>query len=159
MEQDYLNELNTISGRCHAIRQNLIDLGWYKKGEITVNATNVVANRKGIRITYSYVPLHIMADKAKQNGINCILDEFPLNDTLKGVRSLVEDNSHDAEYWITNTDSRIRDLRYEYLHFSACYGGLLEAHQPRFYWSGPPDGKIDYDAKLKGERQRRIFKG
>ena len=170
---DYL-----LSKRCSAVQQELIDLGWYQKGEIKIQSNPwgeegeivyaVVVNRSGISNKYSYVPLHIMADKAGkgEKGLTFHLNKYDYKgksdlSELTAIRSVIEDNPYDDLYWLDNKDPKIRNLRSCFLHFSSHYNKpTLEIYpkEPQFYSTRYGFG-TSYPNRMTGRRRRQIFEG
>ena len=161
-----------LSERCSAVERELVDLGWYQKEQITIQSEpgplmgdivySVVVTRGGISNKYSYVPLHIMADKAGEKGLTFHLNEYDYKGEpqLTAIRSVIEDNSHDDQYWLYNKDPKIRDLRRFFLHFSSHYkptSGFYPS-EPQFHSTKFGFGTF-YPNLMTGHRRRQIFNG
>lgn len=167
------------------VKANLIALGWYHDDttielapgipvrEITVNADNkVVVNRVNISNHYSKVPLHIMKEKASEQGLNFDLSSFALSSFLSEVKSNVENNSLNNEDWMRSTIPWLRRLRHGYFHYSSHFtptdiiGGLTSiwAMQPQLrhqantsWWSRPGYEQLEF--LLDSIKNRRIHAG
>ena len=138
-------------------KKRLIEIGWYKESEIAINSYPIYADiieyvievtRANISNEYRKIPFNLMADKAKECGINfkSEIAEETVPGELKsvdgkirqyvevvGVQSKTGDWTHN-EPWLVK-------LRHEYLHFSARYE---IGHGPRF---------SDY------KRVRKVYRG
>lgn len=143
----------------------LIGLGWYKEGELTlkrndqlrnkhtIREVNVRAKRKSISNMYSRITLYIMKEFAENSKIK-FDNEFERDQDIpsqllevnKEIKSYVEKHkklgaySSRPEDWC---DNRIwlRELRHDYFHFSARYE---TGNEPRF---------------VNGKRKRMYFDG
>lgn len=142
-----------------ADRQKLIDLGWYLSHEIEivdvvpaipptagphghpgVSAYGVlVVNRKNIRSGYSNIPLKIMAEFARKNGVkidgelekvaNKVLStETDLTDLEGKIRNYISSTKESKpEDWLN--DLSLKDIRHTHFHFSSKVG---TGYNPRF---------------------------
>jgi hypothetical protein len=160
-----------VGERCEAIRKELVALGWYKNEKIEISQADdgddygktykVRATREGIKNTYSYVALHIMAERARDNGLEFNLASYKYSgdDLLREIKPLIEHNTDDDQCWLYNMDSKFRDLRRCYLHFSSRYNETFEPHKPQFHIPGKVKFDDSYDTRMNGRRQRQIFTG
>ncbi len=126
-------------------RAQLIAAGWYQEDEIKLErayseggeSTSLEVRRSGIRNHYSRIPLHIMARYARGNGIvlkDKLEREEEIPDALGDIQQRIEGyiaktSQSKADDWHGN-DRQLRDLRHDYLHFSA---RRQIGHDPRFY--------------------------
>ncbi|MCF6324613.1 MAG: DUF2235 domain-containing protein [Gammaproteobacteria bacterium] len=142
-------------------RNRLVAANWYQADELTLRHTShggVVLNatRETISNRYSRIPLHIMAEFAREpeNKISFddklydseeILPELELAQqeiqAYVGQHQGKGSRSSQAEDWHDNDRSWLRDLRYGYFHFSA---KLSFAHAPRY---------------IGGQRRRMTYAG
>jgi hypothetical protein len=161
--------------RCNAMRQELIDLGWFHENEVKISSDyipaggglilekrKVVGTRYGISKKYSYVPLHIMANKAGSKGLTFTLTKYKYSDLplLVAIRSLVDDNAHNGPYWLSNKDPNILALRHRFMHSSSNYETTMgmATGKPQFYSAA--EGFADSHTNLMtGQRRRQIFAG
>lgn len=120
-------------------REALIASGWYQPHEIdlielpsgphglSINAM-VTVKREGIRNHYSRIPLHIMANFARENAINIktkleSANKIPgkLEGTKERIDNYIKNTPHSkSEHWQHN-EGWLKALRNDYLHFSAKY--------------------------------------
>lgn len=139
----------------------LIDSGWYTKDEIKLEYTvgyegdesddssAIRVLRKNISNKYSRIPLHLMADFAKENNIKLkakllIVQKIPSN--LSEVKEKIDQyikstKESKAQNWLDNKEQWLRKLRHDYFHFSA---RSQKGNNPRFY---------------EGKRERLILQG
>lgn len=142
-------------------RQELIDLGWYTDDEITVDRGRVIANRRGIRNTYSRVPFHIMAGRAAAGGLRFAVDEYPISGDpfLVSIRGLIEHNTRGLDDWMNDARAELRRLRHGYLHFSShcipMLHGMLYPLKPQFH-SAASAWADDEHNLMEGRRRRRV---
>lgn len=149
-------------------RQALIDAGWYRDNELIVKTyfrnrgksrrvkvAVLHARRDSISNQYSRIPLHIMADFARENKIeikNVIQRKEKVPAELSSVQDSIQayvdkhkkkgSNSSRVEDWHDNKNPTwLPDLRHDYFHFSA---RLAMGNEPRI-----KDGK----------RQRKVING
>jgi len=108
------------------------------------------ANRSGIRHHYSRIPLHIMTRFARESGIDVggkLEDDEAVPDSLSTIQQRIEayiariGNGSNETDWQHN-EEWLRQLRHDYLHFSAKYAIGMK---PRFGDSG--------------QRKRKYFDG
>ncbi len=143
-----------VENRLQAERDRLIDTGWYTLKEITLGKRSLTVNRTNISNAYSFIPLEIMADFAKEDHLEIIpsLDIlYSIPNELDPVRSVLMDYVDAVKQgepsspgkWLENTD-QLRALRHGYLHSSAHYNGSLGSMDPQFTDDDP----------MNGERQR-----
>ncbi|VAW87348.1 hypothetical protein MNBD_GAMMA18-282, partial [hydrothermal vent metagenome] len=130
-------------------RNRLVAAKWYKAEELTLLATHnngvlLQAARDSISNRYSRIPLHIMADLAREPE-----NKISFDDRLDGrekippalelaqqeIKAYVDQHkgkgcrTSEAAHWHDNERSWLRDLRYGYFHFSA---KLAFGHGPRY---------------------------
>jgi len=143
----------------------LIETGWHTEEDIRIEGIDVgedwkkfvlKATRTGIRNRYSRIPLRIMADYARKEGID-FNEKFPkrhsVPEELKGIKEVIDRYLNLSKPsipgdWRKNAPA-LTKLRHEYLHFSSRYGGSFDVHKPRFA----------NDDSLGGEREREIHEG
>jgi hypothetical protein len=179
-----------LFARCRHIRRELVELGWYREDQIKIQRDDehqeeqitiqrddrdnedirhkysVVATRSISSNKYSYIPLHIMADKAKaaENGLTFNLEDFNYEDepVLIGIRKLIKNNMGlDDQDWLYNKDAQILTLRHIFLHFSSDYTLVKNAvrpNKPQFFSPGLKKPYEDADP-MSGHRKRQIFPG
>ncbi len=182
---DYMNRLYE---RLNRVKDNLISLGWYKiyplveirpgdqRNELVVAYNQLKASRVHISNRYSWVPLHIMSEKAVEKQLHFDLSDFPLSTDpfLVQIKSLVENNRHDEQHWIASVDPQIQRLRHNYCHFSSHFTpshSILwpmkpQLHSMRVGWirgllGGEPEDcwDSDEDNYFSGVRRRRVHQG
>ncbi len=135
----------TEKARMTKIMQRFIKEGWYKENKDarkekpnsindikiidkflyeTPNSRNyefqIVATRERVETTYSYIPLHIMTERAISFGVhfdNKIKTEYQLDQTLIQVY----DRFNNLFINLHNWDPLLKELRYKYLHWSSNY--------------------------------------
>ncbi|WP_341938820.1 phospholipase effector Tle1 domain-containing protein [Marinimicrobium sp. C2-29] len=125
----------------HADRDWLLGQGWYRPGELTLptsrNTLNYVihAKRALVKASYSKIPLGMMADFIKEEGMKMNSKEFPnIVDLREESAELRELEGRIKAYVGSVSDSRpedwqVRDpllyiIRHQYLHLSAHYSGV-----------------------------------
>lgn len=126
-------------------RQWLIDMGWYADNEDEIALPNrwweVKANRYGISNKYSHLPLKMMADEARDYGVNFrgqLMTFYPIpNDAIvEHARQMIDESiatgnttkgDASARIWLHNNDPRLRKLRHKYCHMSSRYNGVGNA--------------------------------
>jgi hypothetical protein len=131
-------------------RDWLIATGWYLPAEIhKVNFWNELeVTRRGIRSDYNRIPLGHMADFAMQSGLTFEppSERFPIPDALAEIAGAVAAHvaahlagaTSTAERWIDDWSDLHKQLRHDYLHFSAYYGSIGMA--PQFSAGGAMNG-------------------
>jgi len=124
-----------------AERERLIAAGWYRADEITLQkrltSVHLQVKRSGIRHHYSRIPLHIMARFARENGVDVdgeLESDEDIPEALSTIQARIEAyiariGSASAEMDWQQNDVMLRQLRHDYLHFSAKYEIGLK---PRF---------------------------
>jgi len=142
-------------------RNRLSAANWYKADKLTLRHTphgGVILNatRDAISNRYSRIPLHIMAEFAREPENEISFDEELDEDekpppalelAQQEVQAYVGQHqgkgagSSRAEHWHDNDRPWLRDLRYGYCHFSA---KLSFAHAPRY---------------IGGQRRRMTYAG
>jgi hypothetical protein len=138
-------------------KRRLIESGWYKENEIAIKSYPIYegidthmleVTRAKISNEYRKIPFNLMAEHAKESGINFwpkIADEAVLGE-LTAVDGRIRQyigkvgSQSKAEDWAHNEPWMVK-LRHEHLHFSA---RLNIGHDPRF------NG---------GKRVRKIYRG
>jgi len=138
----------------------LVDSGWYKKNEVfledraeyipspgfappvRIDYTDIRVKRSGIKNKYSHIPLHLMADFAREERV--VFKEYMLRGNY-GIPTKLEwlKKEIDAQvklcitpdyqinnWWINNSDS-MKKVRNTYFHFSAYYNASFNAHDPQ----------------------------
>ena len=160
-----------------ADRENLINQGWYTaqdlEGKVLTTdeagqplLTSVTATGRTVRNAYCNIPLKIMADFAKENGIKIkekllsdasnIIAEANLGSLESAIKSYIGSagsNSKPSDWQSPNPQAfpALNEVRYKHLHMSANYdspvlGGLSYPLAPRFGW-------------FSNNRKRYIFDG
>lgn len=136
-------------------RQWLVASGWYRADELApTNFWNEVkATRRDISNDYSCIPLRLMAEFARENGVplSVALEvQNPLSDALATANSEIRayiargGRSSPGDWFRTNPalDPPWHvALRHDYLHFSARYGTMLGANAPQWSDGGPVEGR------------------
>ena len=142
----------------------LVDMGWYLASEVEeTNFWNEIkVNRAHISNRYSYIPLHLMARYARENGLafyGTLSSRYAIPAALSTVKTAIDDyidctaTSH-ASDWFRNDAALLKTLRNQYLHFSAYYdadtvGATLGTNDPHFTGDDP----------VTGRRQRVTYAG
>jgi len=140
-------------------RDRLIATGWYKANELSLKhippkiglaEVHLEANRNGIRHHYSRIPLHIMTRFARESGID-VKDKLERDEDIPEALSAIQQrieayiarigNGSTETDWQHN-EEWLRQLRHDYLHFSAQYDTGMK---PRF--------------GDNGQRKRKYFDG
>jgi hypothetical protein len=157
--QDFLRATTAIK-RLEEERSRLIDSGWYTDKDLVIDKPNfqLLASRRknenwqGISQKYSFIPLQKMAGYAKDSKINIkrkLYGKYAIPPELNKIKAEIDANAcNDPTLWQKNT-TVLKKLRYNFLHFSAHYGGFFKAHRPQF----------DEKGRLKGKRTRIIQDG
>jgi len=155
-----------------AEKARLVAANWYKAEELTVirilDTVILEAKRDSISNRYSRIPLHIMAQLARETDSpdSCIvfsknieekeeiLSDSNLEKAYKKIKTYVKQHetkdaySSQPEDWHDNQRDWLRDLRYGYFHFSAKSTSpllsLVAPHAPRY---------------INGKRQRKTHPG
>jgi len=144
-------------------RQWLVAAGWYRDSELApTNFWNEVkATRRNISNKYSRIPLQIMADFARKNGVyiaatlktnHPIPPELSTADFEIGKYIGSTSRSSPGDWFKTNAALDApwhKAMRHDYLHFSAYYGSFMGAYKPQ--WSN--------DDPVNGRRMRNIQDG
>ena len=142
-------------------RSRLIAAKWYRADELTIvytssNGVILNATRDSISNRYSRIPLHIMAELAREpeNKIN-FKNRLERNEKIppelelaqQEIQAYVDQHkgkgtrTSETVHWHDNDRSWLRDLRYGYFHFSA---KLAFGHGPRY---------------IGGQRRRMTYAG
>jgi hypothetical protein len=162
----------SISDDANSEKNRLINAGWYDNKNIELKKRYAHRGRhiytikvtRNISNEYSKIPLHLMAKYAseKESGVaikNKLYVDEKIPAKLKSVENKIKSyiqqigSNSKPDHWIgpenTNcykdwqgNDKWLRDLRHDYLHFSAVF--LSVAHAPRI------EG---------GQRVRKIYRG
>jgi len=139
-------------------KARLVAANWYKAEELTVTNIKAIvflkAERDTISNRYSRIPLHIMAQLARETDSpdssiifkdklersEEIISDPDIKSNLKTAYEEIEAyvNQHKAkgaynsrpEDWHDNQRDWLRDMRYDYFHFSA--KSILSPHMPRY---------------------------
>lgn len=140
----------------------VVATGWYLPEQLQETGffNEVKATRMGISSSYSRIPLKIMADFARENGVfiaATLEDEHPVPRALSAVKdqllAYATGPTSAIADWFGADTSRQRAwqpmLRNRYLHFSAFYGSTAGANAPQ--WSN--------DDPVTGRRQRIVQRG
>jgi hypothetical protein len=136
----------------------LVRQGWYLENELEATNTwnEIVGNRKSISNEYSLIPLHLMANFAKELGLPFSMDLELFHwipPKLATVKATIESyvasagNKSRPSDWFNKVTPMLTALRHDYLHFSAYYGSIANAPQ----WSG--------NDPINGNRTRIIQDG
>ena len=134
---------NIMYETCNRVKDNLLSLGWYNNCETEIRpglsrselmvrfnedtfSYQVLANRANISNKYSWIALHIMAEKAGEKDLHFDLVEFPLSDDNRLVRfkTRIENNTSSDQQWMTANDPQLKDIRHSFFHFSSHYTPL-----------------------------------
>jgi len=116
----------------------LVAAGWYRAEELThLRGTAVVlANRREISNAYSRIPLRLMAEFARENGVNIkptleVEQPVPVTDPVLQQANAVVTSAVKAgrcttpEFWFSANPAAdppwLKSLRHDFLHFSAHY--------------------------------------
>ena len=142
-------------------KQNLLAAGWYREDEMQVKPTGwarngmpiaaeLIVNRKNIKSAYSNIPLKLMAEYARENGIklkprleeeaNKILEpETELQQLEQYIRAYIArvGNNSKPEDWLNHQD--IGWLRHDHLHMSCkvaigYHPRIKNAKRVRYYY-------------------------
>ena len=162
------SEVNRIINKGYVVdlvadRDRLVKQGWYKLGsEIAIHVVaydefgqafgNLVVSRLNIKSAYSNIPLKIMAEFSRENGVklsskiedkaNTILnkhsDLLKLESKIKKYVGSVG-NASKPEDWID--DLSIKDIRHDHLHMSSKSGvgyspRMRKNKRVRYYYDG-----------------------
>lgn len=145
-----------------ADRKRLIEAGWYNEQEVTVNCKERRRGRsptvhktfelevtRTVAAKYDRIPLHIMAEFARESGmtlksklenINGLSDSMLKKVKIKLIKYAKSDNSK-PEDWQRH-DQWLRDLRHLHLHFSASLSSvgmgprIVNGRRGRQYFDG-----------------------
>jgi len=119
----------------------LVAAGWYRADELTHlrGSVAVRANRRGISNAYSRIPLRLMAEFARENGVNIkptLEAEHPVpsaDPVMQQARAAITNavssgRCTQPEFWFSvnpaSDPAWHKALRHGYLHFSAQYNGI-----------------------------------
>jgi len=139
-------------------RDYLIEQGWYKPHQITVDKFwgTLNAERNGIKYHYSFIPLHIMVEYAVGKQVEFIMSKITnkykingevLTKTKTRLDNYISGNADKMSLDNPNDRELLKQLRNEYFHFSAHFAKtawVLTPHKPQF---------------VNGERHRIIQNG
>jgi len=130
-------------------RQHWIETGWYRPEEITLeyqegydqdegdDTSWIRVNKASISNKYSHIPLQLMAAYAKENKVRLIANlerDQAIPDELATVKQEIDSYitktaRSSATHWLNNNAPWLKQLRHNYLHFSA---RIKTGHTPRF---------------------------
>ena len=142
----------------------LVNSGWYAQLEDTNFLNEVRATRRGIPNGYARIPLRLMAEFSRENGvyIDSTLEFFnPVpkdllvaQDAINAYVAKKKSNGGSACGDWFKTDASLdpawhKALRGRYLHFSARYGTTIGANEPEWSSDGP----------IFGHRMRKVQDG
>jgi len=139
-------------------RNYLIEQGWYKPDQITIDKFWGIlkARRTNIKYHYSFIPLHIMVEYAVGRLVEFnegkVKGSYPISHailtrTKTRLDAYVAGNADRISFDNLEDRELLKQLRNEYFHFSAHYkktAKILTPHKPRF---------------INGQRKRRIQDG
>ncbi|MCF6336677.1 MAG: DUF2235 domain-containing protein [Gammaproteobacteria bacterium] len=151
--------------QAEAEKTRLVAANWYKAEELTpiriaLDTVVLEAKRDTISNRYSQIPLHIMAQLAKES--DCKESSIVFKDKLERSEEIHSDlerankeiqayvNQHKGarssrpEDWHDNQWDWLRELRYSHFHFSAKFSVIISPHAPRY---------------IDGKRQRMTHPG
>lgn len=139
-------------------KNRLVESGWYKESQLTVNRQNgkLEATRNSISNKYSFVPLQTMTEysisKAIEYKLSSLKKKYPIQDQLlikvkKELDGYVSGKRKKVEFANPQDRAMIKDLRNGYFHFSS--------HYTSSYWVLHPN-KPNIDG---GERVRKVNPG
>lgn len=151
-EKDYIHIIDEF-------QQHLVDMGWYTNEQLKRNFwLELIANRTNISNKYSYIPLHMMAERlievsnnssilfsklesdyninytSKRSGLNLCDVKNRLDKYIKGkttpltyyspkeIEILKQRKTTKQLQLILEDQKMLKQLKAEFLHFSACYG-------------------------------------
>ncbi len=130
-------------------RQHWLEVGWYRPDEITLeykegyegdesdDGSWIRVVKKDISNQYSRIPLHLMAGYARENKVplkSRLERDQDIPETLMAAKQEIEQYIartpvSRAEHWLKNNAPWLKQLRHDYLHFSA---RIKTGHSPRF---------------------------
>ena len=125
----YVNELIRANEQKLMAEKNRLEMeGWYREGELTIsNNFQLIANRKNIRNTYSFIPLAIMKKYSKDKGLKYDIDidlkqaispkEIELNQ-LMSLITLSGEGNYESNMGL------MKIIRQNYFHSSAHYNSV-----------------------------------
>lgn len=163
-------------------RNKLIQQGWYQdNGELTIverswykkammNNFYLQANRLGIANEYDKIPLNIMADFGKKEGVVLKAKFFKVNKVKKALsqangelKSYAKSGKSVVSDWYEKTDiDWLKALRGSQLHFSSHYKPTAKVVYPNKPNIKLVDGTLtdDQGKKLQSlKRERHVYKG
>lgn len=131
--------------------QWLVESGWYRPDELTVNEEQGVieANRSGISNLYARIPLLLMADFGRANGIpfsGKLDDLHGVPDELLAaqaeIRAQAAEGGGSVGPWLTRRSGPPAtpwhtQIRHGHLHFSASYRSTVNVHRPEWTSEAP----------------------
>jgi len=136
-------------------RDWLLAAGWYYADEIQENEiwNSVKVTRRAISNHFHRIPLKMMAELAASKGVNFnpkLMTKYPISTPLLEIETLIRNSPLSSpDYWLNLNSKLIKELRHNYLHFSAHFGSILGSNDPQF---------TDDDLVL-GHRKREVFDG
>jgi len=135
-------------------RQWLLAREWYHERELSEPnfSWEIIANRKGIRSTYSHLPLNMMADEARPRGVPFsdtlgVRHPVPSDPIVQRVRALIDEtialgnerkDRSWQDYWLRLIDRNLGALRHKYLHMSSAHSLANSPH----YTGHPSKGGV-----------------
>jgi len=113
-----------------AEKKRLVDSGWYKDWQLTINKSNgnLEANRDSISYKYSFVPLQSMTEYSISKNVRYKLSSlkrnYPIEDEIlvkakKQLDGYVAGTRKKVEFENLEDRPLIKELRNKYFHFSA----------------------------------------
>lgn len=165
-------EQRARDARVQADRDWLVTHGWCTRTEAAITGSRIRVTRAGIRNTYSFIPLRLMAEFGRDAGVAFVPEletrhrpdaalealrtdrgqsvEAALRAHARGGRSAV-DQWETPESWLTQ-------LRHNWFHLSAEYDTSFSANVPQYFHDGRRWGE-SFQHVMHGRRMRRIMHG
>ena len=152
-----------IERRLNQERTWLTGLGWYIDNELTDDKywIKLIANRQNIGNAYSFIPLHMMIDMCDLNfnKLTKINHDFRDIELLNRVKQhidlgVAQGKCRTPSHWWNQKEQDFKDLRHQFLHFSAHYEQSYVALEPH-----APQWLNDDDTSENATRQRKIQDG
>ena len=121
--------------KSESLAKTLRERDWYNDAELilrseiiptrhgSVDASSLTVRRNNIHNTYSYIPLHIMADKAVENGINIrgtLKSTYAIPGALGSIKGELEAHAKGGAYSSPTSWQKSWPIRLyrDFLHFS-----------------------------------------
>ncbi len=128
----------------------MISSGRYRKDELFFEHTLgyegdegddssiIQVEKKNLSNKYSRIPLNLMVGYARKQNVKLLSqleDDESIPEELSQVKQRIDQyiattNNSEAKHWHHNNEAWLRELRHDYLHFSARY---TLGHTPRYY--------------------------